>query len=436
MLNNPLPKRGRLRRGMTLAECVICVVLVGVALVAALDTVGAAKSGLRQVNDRRCGHQLAQALMEEILQQAYADPADLTAITAAVYASGQYNAAVLGLETGEEVPGDRSLFDDVDDYDGWSASPPQDRDGTEMDHLPSWRREVTVEWMQPNNFRVTSPKERGVKRITVTAYAGDVPRAELIAFVTLGPLPTEACCLGEGACMDLSPDVCTAEGGGPQGADTNCFNTGCAVPAIAHWKLDEDNGTIAGDSAGDHHGTVIKARWDNGVYGAALKFKTQKKGRQCAVEVPDADDLDLLDKFTITAWVFCTDIKKDWQPFVTKGDSDDSYNYWFGMQSGGEVTFGVYDGANYNVGSGQFLSKKSWSFVTVVVDDDEYRFFVDGTWTTRTAPGNRIANNAALEIGSGVNKKEQWIGKIDDVRIYDVILTEEQVNSLFAGEEP
>ncbi len=44
--------------------------------------------------------------------------------------------------------------------------------------------------------------------------------------------PTEACCFDDGSCADLLPDDCTAQGGTPMGAGTDCANTDCP-PAAA-----------------------------------------------------------------------------------------------------------------------------------------------------------------------------------------------------------
>ena len=64
------------RRGLTLVEMVISIVLVGVGLVAALNTVGASKLAQFKVGVQRQGHLLAQDLVSEVLLQDYADPVD------------------------------------------------------------------------------------------------------------------------------------------------------------------------------------------------------------------------------------------------------------------------------------------------------------------------------------------------------------------------
>ncbi len=139
--------------GFTMVEVVVASLVVSVLLVAALNTVAAARMGQYKLAERGRGLLLAQALMAEILQQAYAD---------AVAGTSSF-----GMEAGETV-GNRSLFDDVDDYGGWTATPPQNRDGSIIPQSTGYQQAVSVNWVTPANLNVTSATNSGVKRIRVT----------------------------------------------------------------------------------------------------------------------------------------------------------------------------------------------------------------------------------------------------------------------------
>jgi hypothetical protein len=89
--------------------------------------------------------------MSEIMMQAYRDPD---------------GSAVFGRETGEPA-GPRSAFDDVDDYNGWNASPPQYRDGTTIPDRTNWRHRVVVVRVIPATPAVTTNTDQGAKRIRV-----------------------------------------------------------------------------------------------------------------------------------------------------------------------------------------------------------------------------------------------------------------------------
>lgn len=137
--------------GFTLVEAVMSMLIVGLMMVAALNTVGASKVAQAGNAEQAIGPMLAEDLMAEILGQAYQEPTDTP---------------VFGRES--ESGGNRGEWDDVDDYHGWSSGPPQDKDGTALPDLTGWSREVSVAWAGSVDPMTTSPIATGIKRITVT----------------------------------------------------------------------------------------------------------------------------------------------------------------------------------------------------------------------------------------------------------------------------
>ncbi len=125
--------------------------IVGLMLVAALNTVGASKLSQSRNAEQSIGPMLAQDLMAEILSQYYEEPVD---------------AVGFGRESGESG-GDRANWDDVDDYDSWSKSPPQNKDGTDIPDLAGWGREVNVCWASVFDLSKATGSSTGLKRIDV-----------------------------------------------------------------------------------------------------------------------------------------------------------------------------------------------------------------------------------------------------------------------------
>jgi hypothetical protein len=84
-----------------------------------------------------------------------------------------------------EIDGSRAAFDDVDDYDGWSATPPEYKDGTEMGKLQGWARSVAVLWVTSGGVDGGSVgAESGTKRIVATVTRDGREVAELHAVRT------------------------------------------------------------------------------------------------------------------------------------------------------------------------------------------------------------------------------------------------------------
>lgn len=163
----PRTRAHRLRRAFSLVEATIAITIVGIMLVAALNTLGAAQLSEKQAGDRRRGTLLAQDLMAEILQQAYEDP--------------DFGPGSFGLGGDEVGDGSRALWEDVDDYDGWSAAPPQLKDGTELSDHDGWGREVEVVWVSSFNLNQPVGSDQRLKRVTVTATYNGGPVVSLIA---------------------------------------------------------------------------------------------------------------------------------------------------------------------------------------------------------------------------------------------------------------
>ena len=66
---------------------------------------------------------------------------------------------------------------------------------------------------------------------------------------------------------------------------------------IAQWLLDENSGNTAYDAIGSNHGLINGASWVPGVSNSALLFSESN-----SVEVPDSDDLDVSNAFTLELW--------------------------------------------------------------------------------------------------------------------------------------
>ena len=157
----------RRTRGFSLVEAAVSIALAGGLLVVSLDLVGTAAAGRKNMGDHGRAQLLALGLMSEIVEKAYEDPEE----------------PVFGVEP-DEVTGTRQSFDDVDDYHEWSASPPKIRDGMAMADLTSWQRDVTVEYVDPDDLETVMVSDTGVKRITVSVRRDSKVLATMVAVRT------------------------------------------------------------------------------------------------------------------------------------------------------------------------------------------------------------------------------------------------------------
>jgi hypothetical protein len=169
------------RRATSLAECLVATVIVGALLITALRSAGSSLTTTQGIDDRGRAQRLAGDLMNEILLDAYQEPD---------------GAASLGLDPGENT-GNRALFDDVDDFMNWSASPPTDSSGNGLPGLTGWTQAVAIAWADPSTLGSTSSTNTGLKKITVTISKNGTTLASIIGYRSIAwvdtiPSPTDA----------------------------------------------------------------------------------------------------------------------------------------------------------------------------------------------------------------------------------------------------
>lgn len=146
------PRNRATRCGLSITEVIASTMLVSLVLIGALNCVAGITRGRMSTADGvKAGH-LAAQLTAEILNQSYSDPNETS---------------VFGVE-GTENASSRATFDDVDDYHGWTASPPRDDKNAEMSGLQGWQREVTITWVTAAAPATTAGTDQGLKKITVT----------------------------------------------------------------------------------------------------------------------------------------------------------------------------------------------------------------------------------------------------------------------------
>lgn len=160
------PGLPRLRRGLTLAEVLISTMLVGMVVVASMRCVGGVLQTASAAENDREAQGIAEHLMAEILQQQYEEPDDTP---------------VFGRES-LELAGNRTLWDDVDDYHGWSSSPPESKTNNSLNGYTGWTRAVNVALADVSAPQNTSGTDEGLKRITVTVTDPEGRVTTLVAF--------------------------------------------------------------------------------------------------------------------------------------------------------------------------------------------------------------------------------------------------------------
>ncbi len=163
MARRARPTRPARRRGFSLVEVTIAVVLVGGVYLVALNLVGSSQVTQAAFADRQTAMQLCEELLAEALLLPY---------------ESSITPNALG-PTSSEAGGPRNTWNDFDDYDGWSANPPVDAAGNTRPGLSRFTRTASVAWVELDSPKTTSATRTPVKVITVSVSVGGKTLATL-----------------------------------------------------------------------------------------------------------------------------------------------------------------------------------------------------------------------------------------------------------------
>lgn len=243
-----------------------------------------------------------------------------------------------------------------------------------------------------------------------------------------------------------------------------------AASLVGHWGFDEGTGTIAGDASTNAFDGTFKAgaaKWGSkspvwiadrkGAVGHALQFNNG-----ASVEIPYNTKLNPT-TLSIAAWV--------------KADTINANNRFIGLQSWLGYKFQLQDGnrpfatvqssqGDYDRDAAVAIPANAWHHLVVTFVDGTETFYIDGinvkVWTDVPGTASSIsakpynlvigadfpADKYSLNDGTNFNTVGNadyhviplawgghFIGGLDEVRIYNIALTDAQVTSIYNREK-
>jgi len=215
---------------------------------------------------------------------------------------------------------------------------------------------------------------------------------------------------------------------------------------IGWWKLDETSGFTAYDSSGNGNDGTLKSdfnlgdkpQWTSGYAGGALYFD----GADDLVEVPHSDTFYVNNEVTLMAWIntprYTGSENSAWanyQAIITKGNDPRMYSLY--TESGGSLHFSQGETLIGSV-SADPIPLNEWVHVVGMVRDNAEHFYINGVPSDPTdGTGQNVVTPLAkgtepLRIGSAP-EFNSFYGKIDDVRIYDKAVSEEEILAIMVS---
>ena len=208
---------------------------------------------------------------------------------------------------------------------------------------------------------------------------------------------------------------------------------------VGWWKFNDGSGTIAEDASnyGNHGAIVGNPIWVEGKISKALHFD----GANDFVEIPHADILTVDTEVTVMAWINAERLAGpggvSWQGILAKGNNPGAQrSYSFYTRKGGDLQFSTGGTATH---SDTILPVNEWVHVAAMVAGGSHRYYVNGNYdggggSGITLPGT--SDGANVRIGATNEPSREFLGIIDDVRIYSRALTEEEIRQAMIGIPP
>jgi hypothetical protein len=210
---------------------------------------------------------------------------------------------------------------------------------------------------------------------------------------------------------------------------------GC-MALVAWFPLD---GNAQDYSVNGNNGTEMFVSYVNGKIGQAASFN----GTDAFVNVPNASYLNPLKKLTLAAWVYTNETPNIEKNFI---DKNGYVQYRIGLLSNGTrgvhstiyVTNGTTTAFINGYGGTYYLPLQTWVHLTYVVDLDikKISLYVNGslhnslTITSITGDLSMVPSSDNLWIGRYKNQNTYLNGFINDVRVYDHVLSQKEINDL------
>lgn len=205
---------------------------------------------------------------------------------------------------------------------------------------------------------------------------------------------------------------------------------------LGFWKFDENDGESAIDSSGNENsGEIEDAEYVDGIAGTALFFD----GESSHVVVNDSETLHPeTGNITIEAWIKVASDPVNWGPGASAAGGivfkQDAYQWVVQGNSNGILWFGIW-GAALKTTDTYFFSEHvdEWHHAALTFEGDsqQAKIYVDGELNTEGTVGEAVDQSSApLYIGYKGDDGVYFHGIIDEVRLSDVVRTEEEIQEM------
>ena len=203
---------------------------------------------------------------------------------------------------------------------------------------------------------------------------------------------------------------------------------------VAHWTLNDSSGDTVSDLSGNgHNGTLVgDPQWTDGYFDGALEFD----GTGDEVDIPFHENLNQ-DTFTITAWANAMTGGAGHRAVISSRDDFPQRGFIFYAAPNNVWQFWT-GGDGWKAITGPAVNLDDWDHLAGTYADGSQKFYVNGELVGETTASLSVNTAQEFLIGAGANETAnhnyRFVGKIDDVRLYDRVLDDTEIASVIASQ--
>lgn len=206
------------------------------------------------------------------------------------------------------------------------------------------------------------------------------------------------------------------------------------APAATGGDSSIDGTLTLGASGTTSAGTCsTSGAWYNGVSGK-INSSMDFDGTDDYVTLGDNFDFTGNVPFSLSIWVYPNTNPSAQGQFISKYNAGTSGQWYLGMNGTGNVTF-LRECGSYGTSSTQTLALNTWSHITGIYDGTSLIIYINAKPVRVVSDSCSISNtsvNTMLGAGDdGGGIEYPFDGKLDDARVYNYALTQDQVQDVF-----
>ena len=204
------------------------------------------------------------------------------------------------------------------------------------------------------------------------------------------------------------------------------------------WIFEEGTGNVIKDSSGNgNHGEVLgNAKRAGGKFGKGMTFD----GVDDYAKVPNAVILNPKKEITVMAWINSPKVTKRYQMIVTKDDLgtvEGQWNLRFELTNANLNFCANIGGAWTNNAGPTKLKNDTWYHVAgTYKDGDGQRLYINGIVDAQNGSSGKLKQDTQeINFGTRQHGKKSYLfqGVMDEVAIFNVALTEDDMNSIMTN---